>query len=254
MTRFLIKIVLVFVSTSVFSTELLMIKWPTANWPGLTDNYSALYDSIFQEVFTIQGYTLEKSYIPFKRAIKMVDYGLADIAGGTLKESTVNTNHIQAPFPVLTTPVMAFYNRHKFRDKFMGIETLQHHSVVSSHQSGVSIGLRGVHEVNTKTQAFMMVAKGRVDFYIDDKGVLLKTVAENKAKLKNFNEDDFETSIIGITSWYMIFPRNKRGKEIMKGYIEGTAQLYESGRLTQLYERRGFSVPIAFKAYLKYEY
>jgi len=149
---------------------------------------------------------------------------------------------------------MTFYNRHKYHDKFMRIETLQQHSVVSSHQSGASIGLRGVHEVNTKAQAFMMVAKGRVDFYIDDEGVLLKTVAENKAILKKFNEGDFETSIVGVTSWYMIFPRNKRGKGIMKAYIEGTVQLYESGKLTPLYEGRGFSVPIAFKTYYKEEY
>jgi len=94
MARFLIKIVLIFVSTSVFATELSMVKWPTDNWPRLTDNDSALYDNIFQEVFTTQGYTLEKSYIPFKRAIKMVDYGSADIAEGTVKENIVNTNHI----------------------------------------------------------------------------------------------------------------------------------------------------------------
>jgi len=110
------------------------ILWATDNWPGLTDNDTALYSLLFKDIFASQGFELKTQYVPFKRSIAFVNQRQADFAGGVIKEHMTSSVHIQAPFPVLTTPVLAFYKKGTITDKSLNIETLKKYRVVSSPQ------------------------------------------------------------------------------------------------------------------------
>jgi len=224
------------------------INWPTDIWPGITETDTALYSHLFKEIFISQGFEIQKNYVPFKRALAFVDSHQADFAGGTVKDSMPSLDHIQAPFPVLTTPVFAFYKKALLSKEVtsvqpMNLDILKNYRVVASPQLGASVGLKDVYEVTNKAQAFLMVVKGRADFYIDNKGELLGTISNNVDQLAGYDATQYDTSIVGYSSWYMISPRNSRGEIVMQAYIKGTIELFNSEKLADIYNKGGFIVP-----------
>ena len=225
------------------------LLWVTDNWPGITDNDEALYSTLFQEIFTSQGFKLNKTFVPFKRAVAFVNQHEVDFAGGITKEYTPSSSHIQAPFAVLATPVLAFYKKTTITETLLGLEMLRRYRVVSSPQLGKSIGLEDVYEVTNKSQAFLMVVNGRADVYIDNKGELNGTVSKYAHLASNYDEDQYKTSMVGFSSWYMISPKSSRGDAVMKAYIKGSIELLQSGRLAEIYESRGFIVPAELISY-----
>ncbi len=228
------------------------LLWVTDNWPDITDSDTALYPQLFNEIFTAQGFKINKKYVPFKRSIAFVNQHEADFAGGITKEQTKSSDHIQAPFPVLTTPVLAFYKKTTIPTKLLGIESLNRYRVVSSPQLGRSIGLKDVYEVTNKYQAFLMVIKGRSDVYIDNEGELYGTVRNTAYQALDYNKELFETSVVGYSSWYMISPKTSRGEAVMKAYIKGSINLFKSGRIAEIYKSRGFIVPPELASYIEY--
>jgi len=231
------------------------IIWATDNWPGISDNDNALYSTLLKEIFASQGYKVKKIVIPFKRAIAFVDHHKADFTGGIVKEIIPSSLHTQAPFPVLVSPVLAFYRKSTITEKDMDISDLARYRVVASPQIGRSIGLNDVYEVTNKVQAFLMVAKGRADIYIDNEGELLGTVSNNVSRAVGYDADLFETTLVGYSSWYMIAPKSRRGETIMQAYIAGTISLLNNGKIEKIYKERGFIVPpdlIKYAAGLKH--
>jgi len=242
------------------------INWPTDMWPGITDTDTGLYSHLFKEIFTSQGFELQKNSVPFKRAIAFVDRHQADFAGGIIKDTTPSIVHIQAPFPVLTTPVFAFYKKALLSEfsatqtqmakgatsgQPLNIAILKNYRVVASPQLGASIGLTDVYEVTNKAQAFLMVVKGRADFYIDNEGELLGTIRNNVDQLGDYDATLFDTSLVGYSSWYMISPKNSRGERVMQAYIKGTITLFNSGKLDDIYNKGGFIVPSELIRYVE---
>jgi hypothetical protein len=227
--------------------EVKNVEWGTEMWPGLTDrDGTGLYTHIFTEVFTSQGVALTPTYLPFKQTIDLVDNHKLDFAGGVLKDKVESEKHIQARFPVLSTRVNAFFRKTTVKGEWQGVHTIQGHKIVASPQLGEAIGLNKdeFREVPTKVQAFKMVVMGQADFYIDDVGEMELTIKQNKDGVAPYNESDFDIQPVGKTDWYMISPNNSRGRQVMEIYEKGTLHLYRSGKLKNLYENRGFHVPI----------
>ena len=223
------------------------VAWGTEMWPGLTDrDGTGLYTHVFMAVFKSQGVRLTPQYLPFKRTIHLVDHHQLDFAGGILKDKVEGETHVQARFPILSTPVKAFFRKITVQGQWQGVNTIKGHKIVASPQLGEAIGLKKgeFREVDTKAQAFKMVAMGQADFYIDDEREMELTIKQNKGGIQDYNEHDFGIEQVGETDWFMIAPNNTRGKQIMELYEKGTLQLYRSGELQKLYESRGFHVPV----------
>ena len=136
-------------------------------------------------------------------------------------------------------------------ETLLGLEMLRRYRVVSSPQLGKSIGLEDVYEVTNKSQAFLMVVNGRADVYIDNKGELNGTVSKYAHLASNYDEDQYKTSMVGFSSWYMISPKNHRGEMVMQAYIKGTIDLFNSGKLADIYHTRGFIVPSELIRYVE---
>ena len=227
--------------------EIKEVVWGTDMWPGLTDHDgTGLYTNVFTEVFKSQGVTLTPKYLPFKQTIHLVDKHELDFAGGVLKDTVESEKHVQARFPVLSTPVEAFFRKTAVEGPWQGVNTIKGHRIVASPQLGEAIGLKKgeFREVSTKEQAFKMVATGQADFYIDDEQEMVLTIKQNKQEIEGYHESDFAIEKVGRTDWFMIAPNTERGKRIMEIYEQGTLHLYRSGELQKLYESRGFQVPV----------
>ena len=227
--------------------EIKEVVWGTDVWPGLTDrDGTGLYTNVFTEAFKSQGVKLTPKYLPFEQSIHLVDSHELDFAGGILKDTVRSEKHVQAQFPILSTPVDAFFRKTSIKGPWQGVNTIKGGSIVASPLLGEAIGLtKGEFlEVSTKAQAFKMVAMGRADFYIDDEKEMALTIKQNKQEIEGYDESDFAIKQVGKTDWFMIAPNNDRGKRIMEIYEKGTLQLFRSGELQTLYDSRGFHVPV----------
>lgn len=225
------------------------VIWPSDDWAGLTHSPKDLYWTLFQRAFDNQGFKLQRQNVPFKRAIKMVEEHKADLAGGVNKYISESTLTIQAPFPVSSTPISTFYKRSFFPEAPPTAEDLSTLRGVSTHQIGDNLVTGQLTEVGKKTQAFDMVIRGRADYYIDYAEQIEFELNNKSGKVSSFKESDYTTSIVSSTNWYMIFPRNDRGKKILNAYIKGTQSLYNSGELERIYQARGFTLPPKVKLY-----
>jgi len=242
---------LLLTSAPVYSEEITHITWATDHWPGLTEaNNTGLYDVLIRNTFAQQGVVVHKVDMPFKRAVSFGPASKVDFAGGVIKDTAVSPKHYQAPFPILLSPVSAFYYTASFAQPPKNIEDLVGKKVCSSFQMGASIGMdkKDYVEVRTKAQAFLMTLYGRCDAYIDDRDEMAKVIERNKpaalANKGNVNFNDFKRSTVGRTAWYMVTPKTPRGKAVMTLYVQGTKALVRARQFNAVYQSRGFEAPI----------
>jgi len=241
---------LLFTLAPAYAEDIKRITWATDHWPGLTeDNNTGLYDALIRNTFAQQGVVVYKVDMPFKRSVKFGATSKVDFAGGVIKDSAVSQVHIQAPFPILLSPVSAFYHTASFSQPPKNIEDLIGKKVCSSFQMGASIGMDkdDYIEVRTKSQAFLMTLYGRCDAYIDDRDEMLKLIERDKpaalANKENVNFNDFKRSTVGHTAWYMVTPKTPRGKAVMELYVQGTKALVRANQFNAIYQSRGFEAP-----------
>jgi hypothetical protein len=227
------------------------VLWYTPDWPLLTNNKGSLYSTLFQEIFILEGFTLKKIFTPMKRAVHSVDNQTADFAGGLPKENVDHPLRIQAPFPVFTARILLFCKKSTLGGKPIELDTLKSYSVVSTQLIASSLGLKDTHEVVTDLQAFSMVVKDRMNLYIADEKILLNTIDKNKANYPKYRDADYQISVLGTYSWYMISPRNQRGEAIMNTYVSGSVNLFNSGKIQEIYNSRGYIVPPELKSFAK---
>ena len=235
----------------VYAEDINRITWATDHWPGLTEaNNTGLYDVLIKNTFAQQGVVVYKVDMPFKRAVSFGTASKVDFAGGVIKDTTSSPKHYQAPFPILLSPVSAFYYTASFVRPPKNIKDLIGKKVCSSYQMGASIGMGkdDYVEVRTKSQAFLMTLYGRCDVYIDDHDEMAKVIERNKpaalANKVNVNFNDFKRSTVGHTAWYMVTPKTPRGKAVMKLYVQGTKALVRANLFNAIYQSRGFEAPI----------
>jgi|GEM_PF-1263693 len=226
------------------------ISWVTEQWPSLTEaDNSGLYDQIIPEVFSQHDIEVYKTGRSFREAIRLIHDDKADFAGGIVKDQGSDMRHYQAPFPILSTPVSAFYRINQFTQSPTNKDDLIGYRVCSSPQIGLAIGLKlhQYQEKETKREAFLQTAAGKCDVYIDDRNEMRQTISRHyQQAFGNSNlppYQEFDISYVGTAHWYMITPRTTRGKMIMEFYVVGTQKLMQSGRLEKIYKAHGFDLP-----------
>ncbi len=227
------------------------VVWATELWPKYTDSADAMYNRLFSNAFQRQGMTLYILEVPFKRSILMVNNGTADFSGGIPLDKELNPHHIQAPFPIISTPIAAYFRKSKFKREEVTLKLLKTSNVTATALIGQELNLDNTRVINRKKQGLQMLIKDRTDFYLETLGQMLVVISENKGVAKNFNEADYDLKIVGSGNAYMIAANNDKGKKVMQAYIEGTKKIYHDGLLTEIYQNAGHETPPLVVEYMK---
>lgn len=238
-------------ATNAAALEDNIVNWVSQEWVGYTDTEQGLYWQLIEQAFNQEQLLVQLTLMPFKRAVRMVDQKRADFAGAVLKDVEPSRTHIQAPFPIFSTPISVFYRKGKFIDTEIDLNFLKQHSVAGTHQIGKSIGLDSQREVNSKEQAFFMVTKNHADFFLGYADQIQIVVKDNAKKVKNYVASDYTMKNISQSDWFMISPNTQRGEKIMNAYIAGSQKLYDQGIYAAIYSKSGFEVPLQALLYFK---
>jgi len=230
----------IFSPSLALSSEIQKVYWATEVWEGYTDEHG-VYTQLMNKIFTSEGITLDMKIYPFKRALRLVVIGEADIAGGIPKDTQPNSDYIQAKYPIAVSRFNAFYHKDNIK-KWNNIDSIKNKRIISTPHVGSNVGLKEseYHVVADRKQALKLVLNKRFEVYIDDEKVLNTTL--NKFQ-ELFNRSDYKVSPLFISRWYLITTNTVRGRKIMDIFEAGMLKLAKSGELKELYESHGFYVP-----------
>lgn len=227
------------------------VNWVTELWPGFTDSEDAMYNQLFSQAFSSQGMTLKVTEVPFQRSILMVDRGDADFAGGVPLEEEGSESHLQAPFPVSSTPIAVFYRRDKFAAEDIDLAMLADSKIVGTHLLGEVLELHNVRKIGRKHLGLRMVIEGRVGFYLDTLQQIQQASDEAENTFDNYRQADYGIKVVGHGDWYMIAANNAKGKAVLSAYIAGTQAIYRAGKVEAIYRQFDLPVPEVLVNYMR---
>jgi len=233
---------------NVFAKQSGPITFHTQEWKGVTNrDGSGLYNDIMRALFTPHGLTVKNTYVPFRRAIIDVEWGVADIAGGTNNQST---KYIRSRYPIWVSRSSALF-RKELLPEWQGFDTIATNQdlIVSAPHLGEQIGL-DVYEVRNRPLGIKMLLRGHMQYYVDDNAILIDLV-KNKGEGLAFEEGETSKTLgdvdwsqfvireIKTKEWYMVFPNNERGRWVRNIFDSGFKKLHKTGELQKMYDHWG---------------
>lgn len=165
--------------------------------PYVSANYEKFgaASEIFSHVSREIGFVSKYKFVPWKRALKMLDKREVFASFPWYKTSYRENNFILSDEPLIGSTVLIFYNK-----KNQSIQGMRD-STIANLKPFRFVGVRGFYYekyleengykceyVNSSEQAFHMLYVGRADFFIEDKYVARDVIANSNL----FENDIFE--------------------------------------------------------------
>jgi hypothetical protein len=218
----------------------------TPEWEGLTNKDGS---GLFHEIIAnaLPSKTIKVSYTPIQRALSWVKAGKGDVTG-TITKTDLEFHYSR--YPVWKVEIAALFHQ-RLLPTFRGIETIEQVDAVVGFGPGFEhIMGKKVAEVASREQAAYMLENDRLDYYIDDKAVLVEFLQLNESRMgfevraqgkshKISNMNDYVIRIIKLDYSYFLFSNNKKGHRIEKLFSHNLKKLYDSGKLKQIYQKWG---------------
>lgn len=238
MKRIWILTLLVYIMSVSFgiAEEIREIRWATPEWENYTDkDGSGFYNELMSRIFESRQITLIRSYVPWKRALVMVQNGDADMTG----TENPNETYLQSTYPIFQSIESVWFKKSIIKE-WKGLESLKgrkgvwYQGYLESAPEELIPFLQG-RDVRTRIQAVKVVVNERgADYYFDNKDQMMRTIQSADIPL-NLDEYQIETVYIGEMNWQ--FHKSERGEKIRAIFDQGFKELYCSGELLQLYEK-----------------
>lgn len=217
------------------------IIWVTEVWNGFTErNGNGLYHEIVDAVFNKVNVEVTKQYVPFKRALYLVENKQADMTGGIeLSESLLLSDT-----PILSTKLSILYrkgdiswaNKNELKS-YVG--TWPEHYEEEFLTPKRSEYIKGYASSNRKT-AVERIIDGKADYYIDAIGMM-------EQQVQGLQQPVIEKIVIQELEQInlkMAFSNSERGKRIKLLFEQGLQELHCSGKLRDIYKKNNRDYPI----------
>lgn len=204
----------------------------TEEWKNAAEkDLSGTYFDITRTIFSPQGYELKVSFVPYKRALLMVEKQEVDALFGTYSAEEENKPFLVTPnLPLDGERTIAIFKKSSV-SRWEGEKSLANRKVAwilgyDYHNSlNVDVNLQEVRKAHS---GLSMLKAGRIDFYID--------AASDVAPLLNETKDHYQQETLLINNLYMAFANTLKGKLLAKIYDEEFIKHYQSGKIQQIYK------------------
>ncbi|OUR94179.1 hypothetical protein A9Q84_17915 [Halobacteriovorax marinus] len=235
----------------------------TPAWNGLTNSDgTGLYHEIIKEIFKTQGLKVKILIQPFKRCLKEVKVGTADLAGGVMPES-YSKKFLYAKKPIYVDDIGTLFHK-SLLPTWNKIKTIKENldTTVGPIYLGETIeaGLKFT-ELKTRKQCLEFLIKKRAKYLVDASNILENILKEKsttdqnsslgfeeskmkktkKTKTLEFNKSDYVIKKLVYRRFHMLFTNNQRGKLIKKSFDQGMKELIKRKSLSKLYKKWKFS-------------
>lgn len=220
------------------------VRWAITEWEDLTNaDGTGLFIEVVEQAFAESGITVERIYMPWRRALHTVEQGDADFAGGLERTD----KFLQSRYPINEIIESAFFHENTIPD-WSGMESLRNLrgawaiGYLDAFPASIRPLLTG--EDVPRASALQMVIQGRADYYLDNLLQMRKTLAraEQSGSIQA-NMTHYRIETIMQVPLYLSFTHGDRGAEIKQAYDDGIEALLRSGQLEQIYQKWGINMP-----------
>jgi len=210
-------------------------------WPGFTNSDgSGLYHDLIRAIFA-PHYRIEHITVPTPQANRMLKIGRADIKLG---ETDAEESLLLAQVPLYENAYYVVFLKNPQRP-WRGVESLTGKQIAwregyySEHDFPVAVVPR---PVRSGVAALSLVRLGRVDYYVDD----LRLIYDSYEQAGLFLDPElYGLEQVGQRQYFPAFADTEKGRQLKREFEDGMLQLARAGRLTPIYEKWGFSVPVS---------
>jgi len=203
--------------------------------PGTFADGSGQQFEMIKAIFEGLGYTVIIDVYPYKRAIKLVETGQADMMVGMLKDSALKVSYSDYPHDV--DNLLAIYPR-------VSETQWQGPSSINNKHLTMLLGLSEpfkkylpnfdfqITEVKSHEQALKKLFYGRTDFIIDSEGTFLLMYEQS-------HRDNLYTQLIGFIEIYAAFSKSSQGVNAKKLWDEHFTNFIQTKVAEKIYEKWG---------------
>ncbi len=214
------------------------IHFVSESWDGITnEDGTGFCWELYRKVYEPVGIEMAFEIVPYARSVRMVQDKQADAAAGVYKDEFDKA--LFSDWHYLSDIVLVVFKKGKV-DKWNGEESLDGNIGWMRGYAFDEYLKKDVkfYETDTRETALKMLAKDRLDFFIDTEAELEAALKEGTA-----NADDIQIETLLKLNVYLAFAETDRGRRLMGIYDDRMAELTASGELKPLYEKWGLTYP-----------
>jgi hypothetical protein len=192
-----------------FTEEISKVRWATPEWKNYTNlDGSGFYNELISRIFEKKQIKLHQIYVPWKRALMMVERGDADMTGAA---NDPNTKYTKSKYSLYKSSQSVLFKKTTI-PKWHGIKSLQ--------------GLRGIRyrgynvwipsylegrEIRTRLQAAKSVIMERdADYYFDNHHQMTATLKQVDIPIIH---DEYQLEVIYTSEMKWLFHPSKEEKK-----------------------------------------
>ncbi|MBN2651248.1 MAG: transporter substrate-binding domain-containing protein [Spirochaetales bacterium] len=215
-----------------------VISVATPQWDGTTNSDgTGLFFDILRAVYEPVGYRLDIQFMPWKRALTLVQVAEADLIIGFYYNESDLYRFCYPKWPFKIEETVAVFKKERVKN-WNGISTLHGQSVLWPRGYNYHLFLGDVvpkwSEVECSQQGLKMIEVDRALFFLDASDDLL--IAFEKL---GFSREIYAIEVILSENLYYAFTLSPRGQKLADLYDQRIQVLIKSGELKKIFEKNG---------------
>jgi len=205
----------------------------TPAWPKQTNSDgTGLYFDILRAVFEPNGIQLTYEFVPWKRAVAMVDHKDADALLGAYYNPKLPSLFSRCPIDTEVTVVV--YKKGTI-NKWEGQKSIKDKRIAwprgYNYHKYLNVPVI-VHEVNIQQQGWSLINAGRDDFYMDARGDVRVYIKENHIDINAYEIEPIITKYL-----YVRFAVTEKSKNLIKIFDKEGERLIKTGIMEKLFKK-----------------
>lgn len=215
----------------------------TESWDNYTNlDGSGLFLDISRAIFEPQDMRMKVDYVPYKRALHLLESKNADAMFGTYSAKKEGKTYLLTPSkPIDKEQAVAIFDRSK-NSSWLGQQSLAGRSLAwvrgYDYQDYLEIKVDGYTEVRDSAQGLKMLQGGRIDYFLDHAGALRDTI-----KRIEIDSDKYRIEVVIEENVYMAFANTDKGRALASVFDQGISRLMENGELEKIFSRYDIFYP-----------
>lgn len=203
---------------------------------GTNADGSGFYWELIDLVYQKDGISVEKSVMPYERAVNMVKNGKADLWVGSYmdeEEFALYPKHAMDSDIVVAVFKKGAFDISKGQSEIEGkrVGWIRGYDYDSYLEVPVEVS-----ELRNRASGIKMVQGGRLDAFLDAKIELDSEIENSK-----IDSSDIDIGEILQLKLYIGFNKDDRGKKLSKIWDERMIELHNSGELKTFYNKHGYT-------------
>ncbi len=221
------------------------INIATESWDLYTNaDGTGLFLDITNAIFAPRGIGVEVEFVPYKRALLLLQQQKTDAMYGTYSTEKEGKAYLFTPrLPIDKEVTVAMYDPDRNGD-WRGQQSLAKAQLAwvrgYDYHESLEVPIAQFDEVVDSEQGLKMLQAGRFDYFLDHSGALQDTISRIE-----FDTSGYRIESVIEENVYMAFANTDRGRQLAAIYDQGLEQLIESGELRDIFARYDLAYPFA---------